>query len=44
MLSIIKVSLCYKKTKNRKKKFLEEVTTALIYRYIGGAGVCFEKI
>nr|DAG55164.1 MAG TPA: hypothetical protein [Caudoviricetes sp.]DAP50492.1 MAG TPA: hypothetical protein [Caudoviricetes sp.] len=30
--------------KNRKKKFLDEVTTALIYGYIGGVGVCFEKI
>nr|DAE26360.1 MAG TPA: hypothetical protein [Myoviridae sp. ctgyr15] len=38
------VSLFYKRRKNRKKKFLDEVTTALICSYIGGAGVYFEKI
>lgn len=38
------VSLLYKKAENRKKKFLDEVTTALNYGYIGGWGVCFEKI
>lgn len=31
-------------SKNRKKKFLDEVTTALIYGYLGGCGVCFENI
>lgn len=38
------VSLLYKKAENRKKKFLEEVTTALIYGYLGGGGVYIEKI
>lgn len=31
-------------SKNRKKKFLDEVTTRWIYGYLGGVGVCFEKI
>ena len=39
-----KVIKLYKMTKNRKKKFLDEVTTALIYCYLGGVGVCFENI
>lgn len=30
--------------KNRKKKFLDEVTTALIYGCLGGVGVYYEKI
>lgn len=34
-----KVIKLYKKTKKRKKKFLDEVTTALIYSYKGGGGV-----
>lgn len=33
-----KVIKLYKKTEKRKKKFLDEVTTALIYSYKGGAG------
>ena len=34
----LKVIKLYKKAKNRKKKFLDEVTTALIYSYKGGGG------
>lgn len=38
-----KVIKLYKKTEKRKKKFLDEVTTALIYSYKGGAGVFLLK-
>ena len=31
-------------SKNRKKKFLEEVTTALICGYLGGVGVFIQNI
>lgn len=39
-----KVIKLYKKAKNRKKKFLDEVTTALIYSYKGGVGVFLLKL
>lgn len=39
-----KVIKLYKKPKNRKKKFLDEVTTALIYSYKGGCGGVSYKI
>lgn len=39
-----KVIKLYKRLKNRKKKFLDEVTTALIYSYIGGVGVFLLKL
>lgn len=40
----LKVIKLYKKAKNRKKKFLDEVTTALIYSYKGGVGVFLLKL
>lgn len=39
-----KVIKLYKKAENRKKKFLDEVTTALIYSHIGGVGVFLLKL
>lgn len=39
-----KVIKLYKKLKNRKKKFLDEVTTALIYSHKGGVGVFLLKL
>ena len=40
----LKVIKLYKKAKNRKKKFLDEVTTALIYSYKGGCGCVSSEI
>ena len=34
----LKVIKLYKRPKNRKKKFLDEVTTVLIYSHKGGVG------
>lgn len=31
-------------SKKSEEKILDEVTTALIYGYLGGVGVCFENI
>ena len=44
MFSEEEVSLFYKKVEKSEEKFLEEVTTALIYGYLWGVGVCFENI
>lgn len=39
-----KVIKLYKKAKKSEEKFLDEVTTALIYSYKGGVGVFLLKL
>lgn len=40
----LKVIKLYKKAENRKKKFLDEVTTVLIYSHKGGVVVFLLKL
>lgn len=44
MFSEDEVSLFYKKVEKSEEKFLEEVTTALVYGYIRGYGVYNKNI
>ena len=40
----LKVIKLYKKAEKSEEKFLDEVTTALIYSYKGGVGVLLLKL